>query len=80
MLASDSLIAERSRDIATPVTPQSEVIEGTARFCEKIAANGMLNTEDYLQCRQYHIEIEKFVTLGMNWSISSNLEAATYLS
>jgi hypothetical protein len=61
VLASDSLIAERSRDIATPVTPQSEVIEGTARFCEKIAANGMLNTEDYLQCKQYYLEIDELL-------------------
>ena len=61
MLASDSLIAERSRDIATPVTPQSEVTEGIARFCEKIAANSMLNTEDYLQCKQYYLEIDELL-------------------
>jgi methyl-accepting chemotaxis protein len=61
VLASDSLIAERSRDIATPVTPQSEVTEGIARFCEKIAANGMLNTEDYLKCKQYYLEIDELL-------------------
>jgi methyl-accepting chemotaxis protein len=57
VLASNSLIAERIREIATPVTQQSEVTEVIAKFIEKIAANGRLNTKDYLQCKQYHLEI-----------------------
>jgi hypothetical protein len=64
VLASNSLIAERIREIATPVTQQSQVTEVIAKFIEKIAANGRLNTEDYLQ----------------SWSISTNLRAETDLA
>lgn len=57
VLASVSLIAERSRDIAAAVKQQSEVTEGIAKSSVKIAANGRLNTEDYLQCKQYQLDI-----------------------
>lgn len=62
VLASVALIAERSRDIAGAVKQQSEVTEGIAKSSVKIAADGRLNTEDYLKCKQYHAEIDGLLT------------------
>ncbi|HLT63419.1 MAG TPA: methyl-accepting chemotaxis protein [Pseudohongiella sp.] len=62
VLASVQLIAERSRDIAVAVKQQSEVTEGIAKSSVKIAADGRLNTEDYLKCKQYHAEIDALLT------------------
>ena len=62
VLASVALIAERSRDIAGAVKQQSEVTEGIAKSSVKIAADGRLNTDDYLKCKQYHEEIDSLLT------------------
>jgi methyl-accepting chemotaxis protein len=62
VIASVALIAERSRDIAGAVKQQSEVTEGIAKSSIKIAADGRLNTEDYLKCKQYHTEINGLLT------------------
>lgn len=61
VLASVSLIAERSRDIAAAVKQQSEVTEDIAKSSVKFAANGRLNTVDYLQCKLYHSEINQLL-------------------
>lgn len=58
VLASVALIAERAHDIAGAVKQQSEVTEGIAKSSVKIAADGRLNTDDYLKCKQYHAEID----------------------
>lgn len=62
VLASVSLISERSRDIASAVKQQSEVTDGIAKSSVKIAADGRLNTEDYLKCKQYHEEIDMLLS------------------
>ena len=62
VLASVSLISERSRDIANAVKQQSEVTDGIAKSSVKIAADGRLNTEDYLKCKQYHEEIDRLLS------------------
>lgn len=62
VLSSVQLIADRSRDIANAVKQQSEVTEGIAKSSVKIAADGRLNTEDYLKCKQYHAEIDQLLT------------------
>jgi methyl-accepting chemotaxis protein len=61
VLLSVALIAERSRDIANAVKQQSEVTDGIAKSSVKIAADGRLNTEDYLKCKQYHSEIDSLL-------------------
>lgn len=62
VLASVALITERSRDIASAVQQQSEVTEGIAKSSVKIAADGRLNTDDYLKCKQYHAEIDMLLS------------------
>ncbi|TFH70786.1 methyl-accepting chemotaxis protein [Gammaproteobacteria bacterium LSUCC0112] len=62
VLASVALIAERSRDIAAAVKQQSEVTEGIAKSSVKIAADGRLNTDDYLKCKKYHAEIDQLLS------------------
>ncbi|MEX2334428.1 MAG: methyl-accepting chemotaxis protein [Pseudohongiella sp.] len=62
VLASVLLISERSQDIASAVKQQSEVTDGIAKSSVKIAADGRLNTEDYLKCKQYHEEIDMLLS------------------
>jgi methyl-accepting chemotaxis protein len=57
VLASVLLIDERSRHITAAVEQQSEVTEGIAKNSVKIAAIGRFSTEDYVQCKQYHSQI-----------------------
>ena len=62
VLTSVSLISERSRDIASAVKQQSDVTDGIAKSSVKIAADGRLNTEDYLKCKQFHEEIDALLS------------------
>jgi methyl-accepting chemotaxis protein len=61
VLGSVALITERSRDIASAVTQQSEVTDGIAKSSVKIAGDGRLNTDDYLECQQYQREINEML-------------------
>ena len=36
--------------------------DGIAKSSVKIAADGRLNTEDYLKCKQYHEEIDRLLS------------------
>ncbi|GGG57942.1 methyl-accepting chemotaxis protein [Pseudohongiella nitratireducens] len=61
VLGSVALITERSRDIASAVSQQSEVTDGIAKSSVKIAGDGRLNTDDYLECQQYQREINEML-------------------